>query len=429
MTTCLFTDIELPDDTRVEHTLPRSLCGRFRSQRVTSNEFNQAPSGVDAFLHEPYRPILTYLSPLLSSEHRQAPYGVDMGEEEGRYLLAPGGELRLRGLRIDSRDESGRPIAISHEDPNELQHRAKQIGWPEVKAPVSQEPPSRNEIGYAVGVVVAQELEICALKSILLTFDHLLGGVLGEPHSFTRDAELTWVRTELKEAILDKQPPKRLLVEASLGLVYERLTRLMQFRFQHGPRQQSPFEHVLLACADAATRSLDLIWILGGFDPHAFRLPSQGPAFTVMAGAGMLHGEGSWGPIRLAHGISAGPATTRRSHPEGVAGERDAKRIVAEVAKKRHEAYAQAVYYTESYCDENVRSGIAASTRLFAGDQPQAVLVSKGLEVRLERLFGGHPDHKQVVAEAIARFLDGLPTNVREPTAGGQTFLSSNAVT
>lgn len=421
MPTCLFTDADLPPNTRLEHTLPRAMCGRFRSREVSSSRFNNDSSEIDALFHEPYRAMLNYLAPALAAEHEQAPLRVDMREAEGEYVVHDGGELALRRMRVDRRDERGRPVEIAHEDPEELRRRAAAMGWGEDEYRLEYDAASHHEIGYSSSALVVVEIEVCALKSILLTFDHLLAGVEGR---FTRHDDLRGVRDEIRRAVIEGAMPQRVLQAHSLGLVYESVPRILELRRRYGPPER-PFEHTLIASANAATRTLDLVWLVAGFDPHAFRLDWRGPGFTWLAGSGMLRGDEPWGPVDVPQGLFLGAPTARRSFPTGVR-EEDLPAIGAEIAAARHAAYRRTVDYVERTLPGVLRGGTISLTRFESATNDAEGRVEEGYRARLRRLFGDRLDDAERARgfEAlITQALVALPEATR-----GQTIARADAI-
>ena len=233
MPTCLFTGSPLSEDTALEHAIPRVLGGRFTSRSVTSSEFNNAcGQTVDRFLHEPYSPILDHLSPLMSVQHQQAPIRIELPGAGGRIFLS-GGELTLRGLRVDAREDDGRPRAISAEDVEAVRRFAEQQGWDTESFTVRFEPVADSPIGYASRVVLSLDVELGALKSCLAAWDVALEGTA---ERFTRHACLVPVREMIREGIMDGHAPEELFTTVVHGLAYERIDEIRELPCQSGCR-------------------------------------------------------------------------------------------------------------------------------------------------------------------------------------------------
>ena len=210
MPTCLFTGADLPPTTREEHAIPRSLGGRIRSRRITSDAFNNATSnGFDDLLAAPYVNAFNYLAPLLAAEHEQGALELEV-TGHGQHRLYPGGELGIRGLLVEERDANGRPSAVVHQDPGAVLRFAANAGWPEGGWRQSSEIAAKEVEGRRSRVpVLAPQMEVAALKCALLAFDEVLADA--RVHRFTRSGWLTSTTAAIRDVILHDADPAVLL--------------------------------------------------------------------------------------------------------------------------------------------------------------------------------------------------------------------------
>src|SRR5205823_5682655 len=116
--------------------------------------------------------------------------------------------------------------------------------------------------------VVCREYEIVALKSALLTFDHLLRG---SPDRFTRHPDLAPVREFIRDAVIGQRPDSKTLAQLSFGLQYEKRGLYDRLRGLISV-PKTDFEHVLFVSTEGRKRTLELVWLVFGFDPFGFRI-------------------------------------------------------------------------------------------------------------------------------------------------------------
>jgi hypothetical protein len=416
--TCLFTGERLSASTHLEHTLPRALGGRFRSRNVSADAFNNACSnGFDDVLCEPYAPLLSYLDPMMSAEHRQG--AIEVKGADGRvYLLHPGGVIGVRGIRVERRDETGRPLAISHEDPERIRDLARRLGWPTSSVNFSTVLPTNEQELSRKARVLAPAMDVAALKSALLTFDHVLEG--GAGYRFTRDAWLDFLRAQIAEIVMNGADPFPSMKGIGWGIVNNERSTLCDLRAETVGKADCPFEHILVAAADPSHGTLDVAWLLAGVDVWAFRVSKlwSGPQFTIVAGCGILRGCGTWGPVVLPACVwRLGQRSWHRSCQP--LSESMAMRITEDIALHRHEAGREAVDYMERNSDELVTSGILTLARFPDVEPilgPGDTSIARGVERRLVRLFREQyqSDYgKQQIEEAVGRALAELPSHVR----------------
>ncbi len=267
MQTCLFTGQELDDNTNWEHTIPRSLGGKIRSKIVSSSKFNQKCSdGVDNILSGAFQPMYNYLNPLLPRELRPGALKVNLKNSPGKYVLKPGGKLESVGCWPVEKDDQGRPTSIEGNEKSALKV-AKQMGVHPEKYQRTKLP--REPVTIHIPSQYGKEIELAALKSGMLTFDHLLAK---EGIRFTRDTSLSEVRSLIRSMIMEDKPAKELFTRHVWGIDYDILERIQQVRERHGEGEPTPFEHILVAMGNAGQRTVDLVWCIFGFEPHRFKL-------------------------------------------------------------------------------------------------------------------------------------------------------------
>src|SRR5208283_1629556 len=184
--TCLFTGQNLGAHTKEEHTIPRALAGRVRSQSVSSAEFNNLcgifcdPSLVDA-----YKPIMEALSPLLAREHRPGRMQVEVPGELGDFAIDDGSLTRK--TRVEARDiGTHRPTMMSG-NPDDLKVLLERLGLKGKPQSATWERPAGTSHAIRTSSAISPIVEIAALKSALLTFDAKLQG---HHQRFTRSPKL-----------------------------------------------------------------------------------------------------------------------------------------------------------------------------------------------------------------------------------------------
>jgi hypothetical protein len=270
MVSCLFTDVELDGDTKVEHTIQRALGGRVRSKEVTSSDFNELCGGkVDPYFSGVYAETMRALGPCLTSEARSASERFKIAGQEGWWQIDDRGRLVLAGNAVQYA-AGGKPLSAIGPSMESLKPIIKKLGI----TPARQEEllPAQNEVIFPERAMLHWRIEVAAMKAVLLTFDHLLKD---DPRRFTRSAALAPVRRfirEVVEADSDGKPTEP-LADYSLGLQYDqdKLDLCEKLRADAGLPSQ-PFRHMLIVSANYATRTLDAVFWAFETDPHAFRL-------------------------------------------------------------------------------------------------------------------------------------------------------------
>ncbi len=293
MTRCLFTDAELSEATRIEHTIQRSLGGRIRSRAVSSDAFNERCGGlIDTYIRNVYADTMAILGPAPPGASSAGDQAVRIPGQPGRYIIDGQGNLTMRGAAVIDRDpETNRPRAVLGADEAAMRRIIEQNWPPGVTEHRTNVMPPSQDVLHPQRASICQEIELAALKSLLLTFDHLLRS---DPDRFTRSSALQPVREFVRRSVMSNDRVDPLLMQRFvLGLqyepeylaLYEDLRREIVF-------PETPFEHVLMASANPATRTLDLVFWAFRVDPHAFRVCDdwQGDGFTYVAVNGILAG-------------------------------------------------------------------------------------------------------------------------------------------
>lgn len=422
---CLFTDELLSPATKVEHTIPESLGGRIESKTVSSTTFNEeASKTVDPVLAQAYAPLFNRIGPLTPGRTRPGSVTVQVpGAEDGKYVFESGGQLKLRNIRVLKRDEKGRPKVVEAADEEALRNLAKQMGVDPAKLVFTEALTTNQHMAFADSIPVAKEIELGALKSVLLTFDHLLSG---DERNFTRHPLLAPVREMVRRAVIEKQPPSfDEMNRVVLGLQYDRVADIRRLR-EASKFPHTPFEHVLVASGKAGTRTLDAAWLLFDSDPLGFRLSNNwtGGEFTCVVVSGVVRDSETYGPYWYGGAGLLLPYTDLRSHPTLV-GTRESvqatmQKSVERVAAERHAAHQHAVDYVERNCDDFVRENLALLTRLAGGDGDAPRPIARGLELRLQRMFHERlrddVAKQKLLAAAATKHVSSLSAEVKAET-------------
>ena len=198
--TCLFTSAPLNESTKVEHTIPESLGGRVRSSVVSSTDFNEGwGETLVPALKKPYAMIMNRLGPLLPGIHQSGQLRVDVRGEAPGLALDDEGVLTRQNLDIVARDEeTNRPRSVVGTSEKAIRGILKQAGARDDQIVFSMVPASTATTFYTNAPVIWKELEVAALTSTLLTFDHLTRDT---GRRFTRSDELLEARQFIRQAV------------------------------------------------------------------------------------------------------------------------------------------------------------------------------------------------------------------------------------
>ena len=268
---CLFTNRELDDKTKIEHTIPRSLCGRIRSRSVTCSEFNESSSQCDEMLKKEFVMILGILSPMLPGVFEPGEIPVKL--ENGWDAVKQGGFVFIKKPVILDRDPSGTPKEIfCRNDPRVIERTLKRFGIKEYQwkaIPVPGDMAFVNKIPMC-----SNQSAISILKSILCTLDAILQKK--EMHLFTRNEAMRPLIAFIRESVSKKEDEidMRTLDQYYMGvqLVDQKdFEKSLSFHKYHS----KPFEHVILFSSNTATKSLNAAWNILSHEVHGVRLSTR----------------------------------------------------------------------------------------------------------------------------------------------------------
>lgn len=424
MPTCLFTNAELGPNTRVEHTIQRSLGGRIQSREVSSDEFNERCGGAfDPFIGDLYANVMGILGPALPGASRAGNRPVMIAGQPGRYMIDGDGNLTMRGAAVLTRDPvTNRPTAIVGVDEAPMRRIFEQNSEPGDHGHRANIMPPSLDVLHPRRPVLCPEIELAALKSVLLSFDHLLRH---ETDRFTRSPALQSVREFVRAVIMDGKVDPKLMQRFILGLQYDSdyLELYESIRREAGV-QETPFEHVLMASANSATRTLDLVFWAFRVDPHAFRVCDdwQGETFTYVAINGVLAETTFSEAISLIGGQLLGRPTRRRCnfHVTTPWEPAEQEEIRQQMFDRRAHLYRQAVDYVERSFDEIAIESIGNYASLNpSGDYRLITAVAKRLAVMFHRRIE-EPQSRRQFEEIVTRVLADAPNDSWPPVSKGQ---------
>ncbi len=268
---CLFTNRLLDDKTKVEHTIPRSLCGKIYSRSVTCSEFNEASSQCDEILKKEFIVILGILSPMLSGFFEPGEIHVKL--ENGWDAIEQGGLVFIKKPVVLDRDPSGMPKEIfCRNDPQVVERTLKRFGIKEYQFKTL---PIPGEMAFVNNIpVCSNQSAISILKSILCTIDVILQKK-GE-ELFTRNEAMKPLIAFIRESVSKKadEIDLRTLDQYYMGvqiLDQEAFGKCLSFH----KYKAKPFEHVILFSSNAATKTFNAAWNILSHEVHGVRLSTR----------------------------------------------------------------------------------------------------------------------------------------------------------
>ncbi|MCY2962064.1 MAG: hypothetical protein NT069_00155 [Planctomycetota bacterium] len=331
--------------------------------------------------------ILNVLAPLLSAEHQPGFLDITVPGDPHGLVLDQGAVLR-RNLAIIDRDKStGRPLAAVAAHSRPLISLAKQLGRTD-NLFLSTVRSTESTTFYHASPVIFADLEVAALKSTLLTFDHLLQA---SHDRFTRHPQLEGVRDFVRQAVMARRLDPEGCHRFSLGQQYERMPMYQDLR-QRIPHPLTPFEHILFVAGNTPCRCIDVVWIVLGFDPFGFRVCNnwRGSAFAFGAVNGVLSGTSFSEAVPLPPpDMFLCQPTKRRAFPELPFAEDEQQQAMDDVSSRRSQSFQEAVLYVEMHADESVIAKIVESSDCDATCDRQ---VGTQIFRRLKRLYGRRAD-------------------------------------
>jgi|LSQX01.1.fsa_nt_gb hypothetical protein len=382
--TCLLTGLELRPDTRREHTIPASLGGSITSRRVCCSELNEAASPLEAKLQANYQPLIDALRPLMARSRRMG-FSTMRLDDGSSGRIGPDGVLEPSKGFQDLPD--GRFVAKNREtaeeivrkrgiDPCRVEFLPERFGGPVPRG--TYEKPAE---------FLSADIEIAALKAVLLTLDEMLART-GKPQ-FTRVAALRPVRNYLRDALTggDRRDHSRF----ALGYQYDRLEDIRKVigSLSHA---RSPFCHTVVATGNIATRTLSAVWIVFDYEPVGFLLCSDWRdydftcAVTCSVVAGGPSADVAWADRASALAGYSSMSATYRS--DDIHTREDIGWITGEMHfRATSEAQGQAMLLAETTRPAWVLARLAERAKSLPGGE-ETVSVAEVLRDRLSIIIG-----------------------------------------
>lgn len=269
--TCLFTNKPLDENTKIEHTIPRALCGRIRSKTVTCSEFNEASSKCDAILRNEFLMILGELAPMLPKEFDPGEIPVTL--DSGIPAIKKGGVIDLQKPHVLERTSNGLPKRVYIPDnPKTLDKNLETFGAK--KSKLNYIPLPGNQVTYKDIVVCSSQSEISILKSIVCTIDFILQKESRD--LFTRSKEMKPLLDFIKDSVskLPEEINIKVLDRHYLGI---QLFDMKDFEkaLSFHKYKAKPFEHIILFSSNTATKTLDAAWNIFSHEVHVVRLATR----------------------------------------------------------------------------------------------------------------------------------------------------------
>jgi hypothetical protein len=336
----------------------------------------------------------------MSSEHQPGNLSVEIPGSPYGFVLDAEGSLTIRGIAVVERDAANRPRAAVGADPAAVRR------WAERTAPAGRTvhesfvPATTEREFFLNRLVIAPVIEIAALRSAMLSFDHLLAN--DPARRFTRHAALAPVRRFVREAVHTLRYDGADLHRFSLGIQYEKLAVLQRLRDRaSGPRQ--PFEHVLIASANNATRTLDCVLWVAGIDPFGFRLTDdwRDGDFICISVNGMLAQGVVTGPVWEGIPESICQPTNRRSFP-GHGNEAVMQNAMSEMAVYRADGHRRAIDLVERSLPDLLIRRVTTTAQL---NQTGDHTIGAACRERLNRLY-----QRRIISAAARQDFDAVIT-------------------
>jgi hypothetical protein len=398
MPTCLFTGEALSAATRQEHVIPRCVGGRIQTNEVSSTDFNQRCGDlVDDRLRETYAFILNRLGPLLPRAHKPGLLKVEVKNEPGHLVIDSDGALTIKGFTILARDDkTGRPNTFrSDRDPATLKKIAKMGARAESAVefiPFSQVAKCSSE-----HPVVCPDIEIGALKSLLLTFDYLLRD---RTDRFTRRPELRVVREFVRGAVMNGSPIWEVHGRISLGVQYQKLPLYRAIR-ERIDFPITPLEHFMLVASNSAARCVDMVWLILDCDPFGFRVCHdwRGEPFAFAFVNGVIQ-RSTYSPVLMfdpPEELLCGQTPLKSLQKDTELSHYTSREIADEIAEHRANKFCEATWAVETTADDHVRGMLTgqASTADEEGRRLRSLVTQ-----RLARCYSEGDDNVSACDEA-----------------------------
>ena len=272
--------------------------GRIVSRAVSSNDFNnKCGSYCDDQLRKVYAILLSRLAPLLPSASQPGLLPAIASDAPLGLAIGPGGILERSKIFVLEKDsETGKPKTVLGPDEASLRRFAMRAKMP-VTAKFATAPLTQKDIVTTHLPFFSPEIELAALKSVMLSFDCLLQDL---PERFTRADCLRSTREAVRQSIESQRVQGEILDANSFGIQLEKLPLYAALREMMNV-EETPFEHYMLAAGNLAQRCIDAVWVVFGFEPFGFRLCDRydGPDFCYGLVNPILKGQTASGAIEL----------------------------------------------------------------------------------------------------------------------------------
>lgn len=406
--TCLFTGKPLDENTKIEHTIPRSLCGRICSKTVTCSEFNEASSKCDAVLRQEFIMILSALAPLLPKESDPGKIFVTL--DSNIPAIKKGGVIDLRSPYVIEKTSTGRPTRVFIPDnPKTLEKNLKRFGAEQSKIEYIALP--GNKVYYNDIIVCSSQSEISIIKSILCTIDVILQKEKKE--QFTRNEAmkpiLNFIRTYVSKK-LDKKGIAE-LDKYYLGMqlfdmkVFEKLLSFHRYKAK-------PFEHVIAFSSSTATKTLDAAWNVFSHEVHGVRLSTKwtGPRVCGFIANPIFQNE----KISYQFLEEENPYfKLQKTDVKGFGcGKKPSPDSFLYPIKNREHAYYDALYYVEIHADDHLRESFQESATIADNNLSLYELLVARLKRSFTENYGMDLEQELEVIEKKYAFWKDKPSSI-----------------
>ena len=416
--TCLFTGARLGPDTIIEHTIQRCLGGRILSNEVSSTEFNnRCGSFCDDALSSAYGFLLNRLAPLLPSASQPGAIKAISSTAPDGLVIEPGGILARRGTVVVERYPNGHPKTVHGPDEASMRKFAKRAKMPDNVTVISVPLTDDNVLTTHLRVI-SPELELAALKSLLLSFDCVMSR---DPDRFTRSRHLHGVRSMIQKSVEQKLVNGDVLIKHSLGIQLEKLAFYATLR-DRMPFEKTPFEHFMLVAGNLPARCIDAVWVVFGFEPFGFRLCDSydGPDFCLGLVNPVLKGRSASEVVVLdpQDELLCRPTNRRSFHPQQDTSDllATATDVVNEIAALRAKAFDRSVFYVHMLPEGE--EWLVGRLQHLQSTDGHACMVDL-LAARLCSLYPQHestPEFKTNVTGFLTRRLHECPDDMQTET-------------
>jgi hypothetical protein len=233
-----------------------------------------------------YWQFMMRLGPLLPANNLAGQRLAAIEESGEKFIIDGKGVAHPKGMQVTSWDEAtGKPTSVLGTNREDIDQYLKS-SWPDAVFEHGWSAPYRGSLNLPQTPLIHPDFELAALKTGLLTFNHLLRD---QEFRFTRHDALAPLIQQLRPILDNAANPENFLHNHSLGLQYDKLPQYQTIREQVA-HSITEFEHVLIASANSATRTLDMVVWMFSTDSYGFRLCQdwQDDSFTFVVVNGVL---------------------------------------------------------------------------------------------------------------------------------------------